>query len=75
MFKLDMFKLKREKRKLSEERENFIRVYKKFLETLSTIFYPLKLEWYEYIILLVAGILTGIGFGYMLGLIFKGVLM
>jgi len=70
-----VFKLKREKRDLSEERKNFIRVYKKFLETFSAIFYPVKLEWYEYIILLVAGILCGLAFGYVFGLIMKGVLM
>ncbi|MEM4619436.1 MAG: hypothetical protein QW607_04410 [Desulfurococcaceae archaeon] len=65
-FKIKLFSGKKRKKKepLPEEREKFIRIYAKFLETLVSTFYPVRLEWFEVISMIVAGILFGLGIGW-----------
>ncbi|MEM4958830.1 MAG: hypothetical protein QXX12_03030 [Nanopusillaceae archaeon] len=58
-----IFKKIKKKDQLSEDRELFIKVYKMFLETLISIFYPVRLEWYEFLAMVVLGVLFGIGIG------------
>lgn len=56
-------KKKKKREPLPEDREMFIRVYKMFLETLISIYYPIRLEWYELLSMVVLGILFGLGIG------------
>lgn len=67
MFKIKLFSSRKKKKKkepLPEERENFIKIYAKFLETFITTFYPIRLEWFEIISMAIAGILFGLGNGW-----------
>ncbi|MEM4620865.1 MAG: hypothetical protein QW607_11715 [Desulfurococcaceae archaeon] len=61
-----LFEKKKERKQLPEERENFIKVYKMFLENLVSIFYPIKLEWYEMITMIILGVLFGLGIGWLI---------
>lgn len=58
-----IFNKKKDQSVEEQERELFIKVYKMFLETLISIFYPVKLEWYEFLAIVILGILFGLGIG------------
>lgn len=61
----------RKREPLPEERERFIRIYKKFLDTFITIFYPIRLEWWELLIISIFGMSFGLGISYVFGLLIK----
>ncbi|MEM4433271.1 MAG: hypothetical protein QXT03_05620 [Desulfurococcaceae archaeon] len=68
-------RFKKEKiEELPEDRKRFIRVYKMYIEKLTAIFYPIHLEWYEYVFLFICGLGLGLGLGFLYGSILKSVI-
>lgn len=59
----------------SAEVDDFTRTYKVFLDNLIQIFYPIKLEWYEILSMIILGVLMGLGLGVLIGYIVKHVVI